>query len=85
MDETFINNDTVRINDNENVLNGSNNTEVERLIREASNEGVTNTQLMNKNKPKNKLKQRKTFHNQAYKLSKLSNGYKNKINPTIPP
>ena len=85
LNETVIHNDTVRINDKENVLHGSNNTEVERLKREASNEGVTNAQQMNKDKPKNKLKQRKTFHNQAYKLSKLSNGYKNKINPRIPP
>jgi len=85
VDETVINNDTARINGKENVLNSSNNTEVERLKREASNEGVTNTQQMNKNKPKYKLKQRKTFQYQAYKLSKLSNGYKNKINPQIPP
>lgn len=85
VDETVIHNDTVKINDKENVLNGSNNTEVERLKREASNEEVTNTQQMNKYKTKNKLKQRKTFHNQAYKFSKLSNGYKNKINPRIPP
>ena len=85
VDETVINNDNVRINGKENVLNGSNNTEVERLKREASNDRVINTQQMNKNKPTNKLKQRKTFQYQAYKLSKLSNGYKNKINPQIPP
>lgn len=85
VDETVINNDTARINGKENVLNGSNNTEVERMKREASNEGVTNTQQMNKNKPKNKLKQRKIFQYQAYKLSKLSSAYKNKINPWIPP
>ena len=85
VDETVIHNDTDRINGKENVLNGSNNTEVERLKREASNEGVTNTQQMNKDKPKDRMKRRKTFHNQAYKLSKLSNGYKNKINPRIPP
>ena len=85
VDETIIHNDNVRINGKENVLDSSNNTEVTRLKREASNEGVTNTQQINKDKPKNKLKQRKTFHNQAYKLSKLSNGYKNKINSRIPP
>jgi hypothetical protein len=85
VDETFIHNDTVRINVTDNVLSSSNNTEVKRQKREASHKGVTNTQEINKYKPKNKLKQRKTFHNQAYKLSKLSNGYKNKINPRIPP
>ena len=31
------------------------------------------------------MKQRKTFHNQTYNLSKLSNGSKNKINHRIPP
>ena len=85
VDETVILNETVRISGKENVLNSSNNTEVKRLKREDSNKGVTNTQQMNKDKPKNKLKQRKTFHNQAYKLSKLSNGYKNKRNTRIPP
>ena len=67
LNERVLHNDIVRINGKKNVLNSSNNAEVERLKREASNEGVTNTQQMNMDKPKNKLKQRKTLHNQAYK------------------
>jgi hypothetical protein len=85
VDETVVHNDTARINVKDNVLNSNNSTEVKRLKREASNGGITNTPEIDKYKPKNKLKQMEMFHNQAYKLSKLSNGYKKKINPIIPP
>jgi hypothetical protein len=85
VDETVILNDTLRTDVKDNVLNSTNDNDIKRLKRESSNERVTNTNETNKYKPRNKLKQRKTFHNQAYKLSKLSNGYKNKINPKIPP
>jgi hypothetical protein len=85
VDITILRNDTITTNVTDDTLRSNNGSDVNRLKRDASNEEVMNPLEIYKHKPKNKLQQRKASDNQAYKLSKLSNGYKIKINPSIPP
>jgi hypothetical protein len=85
VDETNVSNDTIKTNGKNKTLISDYDNEVKRLKRQASSGEVIKPQEMHIYNPKNKLKQNKILHNQAYKLSKLSNGYKIKINPSIPP